>query len=307
MAVIIPAIILVTSARITKKREEPNLKKRFGKAYSEYRKNTPFLIPRFKPLLLSFNRLLPATTKEGNFRKLARVRNLQIIFYSISLLSILILATLALTSQARSVQSQKETASAAFGAICILGILAGISPSRFNRLFMLIEKKVTSHNEVENTSQEKHEISYRGHHPDCGSFSSHVLQIGSRIYCAGCAGLIVGALIALAGTVFYVFQQTLSPQVVAISFWTGMAGAILGLFQYSLLINKASIHFLLNVVFVVGAFLLLVGVTEMNGSLSICVYFLIVILFLINSRSTLSRLEHEKKCAICKVEDCSMK
>jgi len=307
MALIAPAIILFVSAGITKKREEPNLKKRFGKAYSEYKKNTPFLIPRFKPLLLSFNRLLSAATKEGHSNKLARVRNLQIVFYSISSLSFLILAALALTNQAGSVQAQKEAVGAAFGAICILGILAGISPSRFNRLFMHIQNKATSHNKPENTSQKKYEISYRGHHPDCGSFSSHVIHIGGRIYCAGCTGLIVGASIALAGTVVYVFQQSLSPQLVAISFWTGMGGATLGLFQYNLFINKASIHFLLNVVFVVGAFLLLVGITEMNGSLSICVYFLIVILFLINSRSTLSRLEHEKKCAICEVEDCNIK
>jgi hypothetical protein len=44
----------------------------------------------------------------------------------------------------------------------------------------------------------------------------------------------------------------------------------------------------------------------MNGSLSLGVYFFLVILFLINVRSTLSRLEHEKKCATCKAEDCGV-
>jgi hypothetical protein len=94
---------------------------------------------------------------------------------------------------------------------------------------------------------------------------------------------------------------------VLVMFWSGLAGVAIGLLQYELFTNKASLHFLLNVIFVVGAFLLLVGVSEMNSSLSLGIYFLLVILFLINVRSTLSRLEHEKKCATCNVEDCSMK
>jgi hypothetical protein len=45
----------------------------------------------------------------------------------------------------------------------------------------------------------------------------------------------------------------------------------------------------------------------MNGNLSLSIYFLLVILFLINARSTLSRLEHEKKCSTCKAENCNAK
>jgi hypothetical protein len=112
---------------------------------------------------------------------------------------------------------------------------------------------------------------------------------------------------ALAGTALYVFLQDLSTQLVAVSFWAGLAGVTVGLLQYELFVERASLHFLLNVIFVVGAFLLLIGVNEMNSSLSLGIYFLIVILFLINVRSTLSRLEHGKKCAICNAEDCSMK
>jgi hypothetical protein len=225
----------------------------------------------------------------------------------ISLLSLGILAALALTAQPRSVQAQKESISAAFGAICVLGIVAGISPSRCNRLFMHFQTDVSTRIEGGSTSQDKREISYRGHHPVCESFASHVIEVGGRIYCAGCAGLIVGATIALVGMVLYVFLQNLSAQLVAVSFWAGLVGVTLGLLQYELFINKASLHFVLNVVFVVAALLLLVGVNEMNDSLSLSTYFLLVILFLINVRSTLSRLEHEKKCAICKAEDCSVK
>ncbi len=236
-----------------------------------------------------------------------RARKVQLIFYSMSLLLITILAALALTTQPGDVQIQKQNISAAFGAICVLGIIAGISPSRCNRLFLHFQTTAPSHIETGNIFPDKRRISYRGHHPDCGSFSSHVIQIGGRTYCAGCAGLVIGAAMALVGDVLYVFLQDLSAQLVAVSFWAGLVGVTLGLLQYELFVNKASVHFLLNVVFVVGALLLLIGVNEMGGNLSLGIYFLIVILFLINVRSTLSRLEHEKKCAICKAEDCRVK
>jgi hypothetical protein len=236
-----------------------------------------------------------------------RQRKAQLIFYLISLLLITLLAALALTTQRGNTQTQKGNITVAFGAICILGIAAGTSPSRCNRLFMHLQTDKPTRTEQGHRSQNKREISYRGHHPTCGNFSSHVIQIGGRIYCAGCAGLVVGAVIALAGTALYVFLQDLAAQLVAISFWVGLTGVTLGLLQYELFVNKASLHFLLNVIFVVGALLLLIGVNEMNGSLSLSIYFLLVILFLINARSTLSRLEHEKNCSICKAEDCTVK
>ena len=237
---------------------------------------------------------------------MTRQRKAQLIFYSISLLLITLLAALTLITQPGNTRTQKGNVTVAFGAICILGIAAGTSPSRCNRLFMHFQTDKPTHIEEGGISQNK-QISYRGHHPTCGNFSSHVIQIGGKIYCAGCAGLIVGAIIALAGTASYFFLQDLSAQLVTAFFWAGLAGVTVGLLQYELFVNKASLHFVLNIIFVVGALLLLIGVNEMNGSLSLSIYFLLVILFLINARSTLSRLEHEKKCSICKAENCSAK
>jgi protein-S-isoprenylcysteine O-methyltransferase Ste14 len=307
MIMIIPALTLLAFAWVAKTREEPKLYERFGATYSEYKKNTPFLIPRLKPLITGLTRSILSTAKEGEANRLRHVRRIQVIFYTISLLSLSTLAALALTAQPGSIQVQKESISAAFGAICALGIIAGISPSRCNQLFMHLQADALTRLEERSASQDKREISYRGHHPTCGSFSSHVIQIGSRTYCAGCGGLVVGAVIGLVGSAFYVFLQDLSAQLVAVSFWAGLIGVTLGLLQYELFVNKASLHFILNIIFVVGALLLLIGVNEINGSLFLSIYFLLVILFLINVRSTLSRLEHEKKCTICGAEDCSRK
>ena len=307
MTLLIPTITLVTSAWVAKTREEPSLEQRFGTAYSEYKKKTPFLIPRLKPLFVDLTQLIPATTREMSIDELARVRSLQVAFYVISLLSLSVLAALTLTTQQGSVQVQKELVGAAFGTICLLGIVAGIFPFHCNRFLGHVPTKETASSEHESTIQEKPSPSFKGHHPDCGSFFSHVIQIGGRIYCAGCTGLVIGAIIALVGTIFYVLIQSQSVQLVSVMFWTGLAGVTLGLLQYSLFVNKAVLHLLLNVVFVVGAFFLLVGVNEINGSVSIGIYFLLVVLFLINVRSTLSRLEHKKKCINCSVKDCSIK
>ena len=281
--------------------------KRNEPAYSEYKGNPPFLIPRLTPITLSFPRLMLATTKERNVDELAHVRNVQVVFYLISFLSLSVLAALTITDQQGTMRVQKELIGAAFGAICLLGIIAGISPSRCNRLVGHVQIKEAASDGQVRAAQEKTNPSFKGHHPDCGSFSSHVIQIGDGTYCAGCTGLVIGATIALIGTVVYVLLQSLSTQLVTVTFWLGLVGVALGLLQYALFTKRAAIHFLVNVVFVVGAFLLLVGVTEMNGSLSVGTYFLLVILFLINVRSTLSRLEHRKKCITCNVEYCSTK
>ncbi len=48
MALFIPLIVLGVQLIIIKKREEPNLKRRFGEKYLEYKRKTPFLIPSIR-------------------------------------------------------------------------------------------------------------------------------------------------------------------------------------------------------------------------------------------------------------------
>ncbi len=306
MTLLITAIVLVASAWVAKTREEPSLEKRFGETYLDYKRRTPFLIPHPRSLRLDLTRRLLTTTLDGNVNKAIRVRRVQLVFYSLSLLALSLLAVLALTAQPVGVLVQKWTIGAAFGAICILGIVAGVSPARCNQLFLHVPTTANRHRE-ESPPRGKTRPSFIGHHPDCGSYSSHVLCIGDRVCCAGCIGLVVGASIALIGTGAYVLLPSVPSPLVLGLFWSGLVGVTLGLFQYELFMNKASIHFSLNVVFVVGAFLLFIGSTEMNGSLSTSVYFLLVVLFLIMVRTTLSRLEHERICTVCKSESCSMK
>lgn len=51
MAFPVSAFVLLVNVVIVKTREEPNLEERFGEEYREYRRRTPFLIPRTRHVL----------------------------------------------------------------------------------------------------------------------------------------------------------------------------------------------------------------------------------------------------------------
>jgi len=51
MTLLIPAIVFVVMITWLKFREEPRLEQRFGQVYRDYKRQTPFLVPRLKPLM----------------------------------------------------------------------------------------------------------------------------------------------------------------------------------------------------------------------------------------------------------------
>ncbi len=54
MAILFPALVLLIMIIRIKKWEEPDLEKRFGRKYLEYKHKTPFLLPRVRPALVGF-------------------------------------------------------------------------------------------------------------------------------------------------------------------------------------------------------------------------------------------------------------
>jgi hypothetical protein len=157
---------------------------------------------------------------------------------------------------------------------------------------------------VQEMNPREAKVPLKGHHPACGNFSAHVFQIGDRIYCAGCTALVTGAALALMGTALYFFVGLSIGEFGPFVFWLGFVGVACGLLQYLWFASKASIHFFLDVFFVIGAFFLLVGVDNMKGSLGLELYLLVMILYWIFSRTVLSRWEHKKKCVRCSLGPC---
>jgi hypothetical protein len=150
-------------------------------------------------------------------------------------------------------------------------------------------------------------FSRQGHHPSCGHFSSHTLYIGNKVYCAGCTGLVLGAVFAVAGSVLYFYFGVFLGNSI-LGFWVGFFGVTLGLFQHPFYmifkIEQGMVKTLVNAIFVVSAFLLLASVDQVLRSFEIGLYTLSLILFWIYTRILMSRRSHAQICNICGLQDC---
>lgn len=171
----------------------------------------------------------------------------------------------------------------AFTLICILGIFAAIYPSSCAGLLNL--KKVTS---------KSNPVRFKGHHPDCGKFEHHTFLINRKEYCPGCLGLSTGAFIALIGTLLYYFYGLTSENVL-ISFILGTVTAFLALFSIIFIDMGKNLKFILNMVLVLGSFLMMLGISE-KGNTLMEIYFLILISLWIFTRIRVSETHHEKVC-----------
>ncbi|HJX23002.1 MAG TPA: hypothetical protein VJ574_01155 [Candidatus Bathyarchaeia archaeon] len=145
---------------------------------------------------------------------------------------------------------------------------------------------------------------FDGHHPSCGNFSSHVIYFKGRSYCAGCTGLVFGALISASGTALFIISGVQVGGYVTAIFLLGFAGVTLGQLQYNLHVDRALPHLLLNVAFVVGAFLIFLAVMG-KGSALLGSYSLGLTVYWIVARILLSRTGHKRICNHCETRPCS--
>lgn len=148
-------------------------------------------------------------------------------------------------------------------------------------------------------------VRFAGHHPACSGFSSHVFRIGGKICCAGCTGLVAGAVSSITGSILYLLAGFNVVSTGAPIFWAGFVGVACGLLPHSLLdLRRASVRLFINFVLVFGAFLLLVGVNEITGNPVVAFFFLALIIYWIYTRIMLSRQEHRRICANCGLKEC---
>lgn len=175
--------------------------------------------------------------------------------------------------------------------------------------------KLTLHKQADYQSQlkkagaiqdDQRAMVYEGHHPSCGRFGTHVLRIGNKVYCAGCSGLLTGAVIAILVSLTYAASAFVVHEGAIFVFWFGLSAVLLGLLQYAKALMSVSwFHFILNVVFVVGTLFMLIGVIETNGTVVVEMYFLVTTVYWILTRIVLSNLEHQKICAMCTSSLCA--
>ena len=196
---------------------------------------------------------------------------------------------------------RKQLTLSIFVIFCILGAIVGIYPSICSFRNYAIKDTFTFNLNVSKSPK----IEFKGHHPDCIDFSSHILNFGDKTYCAGCTGLVIGAILSLLGSFFYILaglkvEVTTPP----IFFWLGFIYVSCGSLQHLLVAKNNIAHLFLNILFVYGSFTLLVAVNEITNNFLPSIYFLILVVYLIITRISLSGLEHKRICDNCSLEKC---
>lgn len=208
-------------------------------------------------------------------------------------------------------QFQKPLIFLAFMGICLSGMLAAVFPSRCKGITRFSRKsgkyqlnKKPKKNENDGLNKEPKldpelVIRFEGHHPDCGKFESHTIHFKGKKYCPGCTGLLVGAVLAVTGTIFYYFRG-LGLIYGQISFWIGVVTVFTSLILILYLnLDKNIIKLVSNITLVIGSLLILVGIDTVKKNIIMEFYFLILVLFWIRARITVSKINHESICNQC--------
>ncbi len=204
---------------------------------------------------------------------------------------------------------QNQIIGFAFATICVLGIVAGVSPAHCTLSAKLRKSQRTESEPLDKTVIFEEGISKKAHHPTCDQYSGHTINIKNRILCAGCTGLVTGATIALMGTTLYFFLglRFIFPEVV---FWIGFLFVMIGLFQHPIYRLMPMLgggpRVFVNVLFVVGSFLLLASLMQFMNNAVLGVYCLLLILYWIFTRITMSRRSHRKICSRCLKTRCTL-
>lgn len=195
--------------------------------------------------------------------------------------------------------------SAIYGSVCVLGMAAVFFPASCRSIAWpsRVGRGVSVFGGEPDRFQTTHILGVRlvhGHHPPCGGFRGHEVLIRGRSFCAGCTGLLVGAVIALFVTAVSLFLGAGSIIQGLSLVFLGMAGVALGLFQpLSFKGEKAWLRVFAGGLFVVGTFLILWGVDAVLRSLYVDLVVVLFSLLWLGTRIELSRWSHERICDGC--------
>jgi len=184
-----------------------------------------------------------------------------------------------------------------FGLICVLGVLAAFFPKRCTDIFHIGKgQRHAIHGYFSEAG---------GHHPSCENFSPHVFRVGNRRFCVACTGLTMGGLLGLVGTFLYFFGDWRVEQNNVLVVLVGLLGVGLGLFQFRA--KQRFIRLFLNAFFVLGSFLVLVGIDRLAQSVFTDLFLIALIVFWLFTRIAISQWDHERICYVCGVALCEFR
>jgi len=234
----------------------------------------------------------------------------------VSFFGFLLIGVLGFKSPAfqESFPSQKEIIGVVYGLICVSGILAALFPNSCLQILNLKRREKCAYFKAMPPSESEQEkavsqtFNVRGHHRTCGNFSPHVFHIGSRTFCSSCTGLLIGGLLALAGTVLHFFYNwRIGGSLILFAFGvSGIALNMLSILLFDVWV-KHLVRISLNIFFVFGTFLILVAVNEQAQSLGLNLLVVAYSGFWLLTRIALSQWRHDRICNACTIEDCGFR
>jgi hypothetical protein len=224
------------------------------------------------------------------------------LFFAIAVSTFGSFATLLLASSPsmgqENISWRKPLVGSVFSLICITGIIATFFPEKCTQTFHPQRREKEAIDGTGNFALHRASIALKGHHPDCGKFSAHTILVDGRLFCAACAGLLLGGIVALIGTGFYFFVDWDLRQV---GFWyvlAGQAGVFLGFIQLKF---TGCVRLVVNSLFVFGAFLTLVSTDKLVANLFVDLYLIGLIIFWLWTRIIISQWDHQRICSRCQV------
>lgn len=192
-----------------------------------------------------------------------------------------------------------------FATICVLGMIATAYPRSCFHIFGSGGKDRGFADE--NYNNMATEPRFQGHHPGCGGFSTHVLKIGNNSICAGCLGFLMGGLVNLIGVLIYFFVGLpLGELAIPIS-WIGAAEVSLGLLLPMFSLPWAPSRAAVNAFFALGVFLLMIGVDSVTRDANMGLLLILLTVFWIFTRISISRWSHERICRKCQLKNCGLR
>lgn len=193
---------------------------------------------------------------------------------------------------------RKQLIGSLLALICLSGILAVFFPDKCSRTFHSRRREKTSALKIKKLDSRAASVHFRGHHPDCGNFDAHLIRLNGRVLCAACTGLFLGGVLVLMGTALYFFLEVdVLGRFDFLDVLVGQIGVALGFFQFKF---RGFIRSVLNALFVVACFLVLVGADALAESLLIDLYVVCLIIFWLFTRILVSRWDHSRICRFCR-------
>ena len=235
-------------------------------------------------------------------------RNLTVVsLVSISLIGLIVASMLIFfTSAAQDLPWRRPIISSTYALICILGAVTVFFPKKCSRIINP-ENWHTASEILQKDSQldpKKTTIIFgfkltHGHHPNCEGFYDHEFQVGNKTFCAGCTGLLIGALVSLVTVSAYFSSQVQIDKIAIPLIGFGSITVLIGLLTPVFIAVRSALRLAVNALFILGMSSILVGADTLLHNIQIDVYLISLDVLWLTTRISVSQLSHEKICANC--------